>query len=83
MAAKTYQRMFEKHGMQFAVPDEANQAMVMQLIYGDIKQGKRDVYKRQSVSRTSSPMVTYSARAIVSMLRCLDMAGRPPINYAQ
>ena len=29
-----------------------------------------------SVSRTSSPMVTYSACAIVSMLRCLDM--RPP-----
>ena len=41
VAAKTYQRMFEKHGMQFAVPDEAHQAMVMQLIYGDIKQGKR------------------------------------------
>ena len=41
VAAKTYQRMFEKHGMAFAVPDEKHQNMVMQLIYGDIKQGKR------------------------------------------
>ena len=41
MAAKTYQRMFEKHDMAFAVPDEKHQNMVMQLIYGDIKQGKR------------------------------------------
>lgn len=31
VAAKTYQRMFEKHGMAFAVPDEKHQNMVMRL----------------------------------------------------
>lgn len=41
VAAKTYQRVFEKYNMDFAVPDEAHQAMVTHIIYGDIKQGKR------------------------------------------
>ena len=37
---RTYQRMCEKHGLPCAVPDDAAQAAVMDVIYGDIKQGR-------------------------------------------
>ena len=37
---RTYQRMCEKHGLPCAVPDDAAQAAVMDIIYGDIKQGR-------------------------------------------
>ena len=34
------QRLCEKHGLPCAVPDDAAQAAVMDVIYGDIKQGR-------------------------------------------
>lgn len=37
----TYQRMCALHKLDCAVPDEAAQQCVMDVIYGDIKQGKR------------------------------------------
>ena len=37
---RTYQRMCEKHGLPCAVPDDAAQAAVMDIIYGDIKAGR-------------------------------------------
>ena len=33
----TYARLCEKHGLAYAVPDEAHQKLVMDVIYGDIK----------------------------------------------
>ncbi len=38
---RTYQRMCEKHGLEFAVPDAQQQSAVMRIIYDDIKQGRR------------------------------------------
>ena len=40
ISTETYQRCCQRHGLACAVPDEANQAEVMRLIYEDIKQGK-------------------------------------------
>lgn len=37
----TYQRMCAAHGLACAVPDAAAQQCVMDVIYGDVKQGKR------------------------------------------
>lgn len=37
----TYARMCERHGLEFVCPDEAHQQDLMNVIYGDIKQGKR------------------------------------------
>lgn len=37
----TYSRMCERHGLEFVCPDEAHQQDLMNVIYGDIKQGKR------------------------------------------
>ncbi len=37
----TYQKMAEKFGVECIVPSEANQKRVMDIIYRDIKQGKR------------------------------------------
>lgn len=37
---QTYQRMCAQHGLPCAVPDSAGQTAVMDLIYGDIKQGR-------------------------------------------
>jgi aspartate racemase len=37
----TYQRVCRRMGLPYAVPGEAGQAAVMDVIYGDIKQGKR------------------------------------------
>ena len=37
----TYSRMCERHGLEFVCPDESHQQDLMNVIYGDIKQGKR------------------------------------------
>lgn len=37
----TYSRMCERHGLEFVCPDESRQQDLMNVIYGDIKQGKR------------------------------------------
>lgn len=37
---RTYQRICEQHGLACAVPDTQKQQAVMDIIYGDIKQGK-------------------------------------------
>lgn len=37
---RTYQRVCEQHGLACAVPDAQKQQAVMDIIYGDIKQGK-------------------------------------------
>lgn len=37
---RTYQRICEQHGLACAVPDAQKQQAVMDIIYGDIKQGK-------------------------------------------
>ena len=50
---RTYQRMCEKHGLPCAVPDDAAQAAVMDIIYGDIKQGRpanMDAFERAAAS---------------------------------
>lgn len=57
----TYSRMCERHGLEFVCPDEAHQQDLMNVIYGDIKQGKRpdmarffavaDSLKRQGCTR--------------------------------
>lgn len=48
----TYARACEKHGLAWAAPDEAGQADIMDVIYGDIKQGRRaDMAKFGSVVR--------------------------------
>ena len=57
----TYARMCERHGLEFVCPDEAHQQDLMNVIYGDIKQGKRpdmarffavaDSLKRQGCTR--------------------------------
>ena len=50
---RTYQRMCEKHGLPCAVPDDAAQAAVMDVIYGDIKQGRpanMDAFERAAAS---------------------------------
>lgn len=41
MQTETYQRMCVQHGLACAVPDAAGQAAVMEIIYGQIKQGRR------------------------------------------
>lgn len=40
VAAGTYARACERHGLACAVPGEAEQALVSDVIYGDIKQGR-------------------------------------------
>ncbi len=57
----TYSRMCERHGLEFVCPDESHQQDLMNVIYGDIKQGKRpdmarffavaDSLKRQGCTR--------------------------------
>ena len=57
----TYSRMCERHGLEFVCPDESRQQDLMNVIYGDIKQGKRpdmarffavaDSLKRQGCTR--------------------------------
>lgn len=57
----TYSRMCERHGLEFVCPDETHQQDLMNVIYGDIKQGKRpdmarffavaDSLKRQGCTR--------------------------------
>ena len=50
---RTYQRTCEKHGLPCAVPDDAAQAAVMDIIYGDIKQGRpanMDAFERAAAS---------------------------------
>ena len=57
----TYSRMCERHVLEFVCPDEARQQDLMNVIYGDIKQGKRpdmarffavaDSLKRQGCTR--------------------------------
>ncbi len=59
--AGTYSRMCERHGLEFVCPNEARQQDLMNVIYGDIKQGKRpdmarffavaDSLKRQGCTR--------------------------------
>lgn len=57
----TYSRMCERHGLEFVCPDESHQQDLMNVIYGDIKQGKppdmarffavADSLKRQGCTR--------------------------------
>lgn len=57
----TYSRTCERHGLEFVCPDESHQQDLMNVIYGDIKQGKRpdmarffavaDSLKRQGCTR--------------------------------
>ncbi len=57
----TYSRICERHGLEFVCPDESHQQDLMNVIYGDIKQGKRpdmarffavaDSLKRQGCTR--------------------------------
>lgn len=57
----TYSRMCERHGLEFVCPDETHQQDLMNIIYGDIKQGKQpdmarffavaDSLKRQGCTR--------------------------------
>lgn len=57
----TYSRMCERHGLEFVCPNESHQQDLMNVIYGDIKQGKRpdmarffavaDSLKRQGCTR--------------------------------
>lgn len=56
VSTRTYQRMCEKHDLEFALPDPAQQDAIMSIIYDDIKQGRRadmDAFSRavESVTR--------------------------------
>ncbi|MBR5308391.1 MAG: amino acid racemase [Clostridia bacterium] len=41
VSSRTYHRYLESHGIECVVPDEENQKIVTDIIYGDIKTGKR------------------------------------------
>ena len=53
VSTKTYNRYLEAHGIECITPDEKEQGMVTDIIYGDIKLGKRaDMEKLNSVAES-------------------------------
>ncbi len=40
LSSGSYQKMLKKHGLDFAVPDEADAEALMEIIYGQVKAGK-------------------------------------------
>lgn len=65
-----FQKAFEKEGLQAVLPDEAGQALVMSLIYDDIKAGKpADPKKFQKVSE-----MLYSSGCDCIVLGCTELS---------
>lgn len=51
--SKTYHRYLEAHGIECIVPDEENQKIITDIIYGDIKTGRRaDMEKFMSAAQS-------------------------------
>ncbi len=70
VSTKTYNRYLEKFGIECIVPDATHQAMITDIIYGDIKNGKRA--DMGSFSLVSESLFEAGAQRII--LGCTELS---------
>ncbi len=68
--SRSYQHEFERIGLEWAVPDPAGQAILMDIIYGDVKRGV--IPQRDKLDRVAEPL--RQAGCDCAILACTELS---------